>query len=46
MRWKQAQATWNEYREIVGISRNETNKAKDHLGIKSGQGCKDNKKCF
>lgn len=35
-RWKEGQATWNPYREVIGVSRKE---GQGPSGIKSGQGC-------
>lgn len=41
-RWKQAQATWTEYRVVVKISRNEIRKAKAHLELNLAKDVKDN----
>lgn len=45
-RWKQGQATWNKYREVVREGRNETRKSKAHLELKLAKDVKDNKKGF
>lgn len=45
-RLKQGQATWKEYREAVGVSRNETTKAKAPLDLNSAKDVKDKKKGF
>lgn len=42
-RWKKGQATWNEYREMVRVSWNETRKAKAKE-LNLVKGVKDNKK--
>lgn len=39
-------ASWNEYRDIVRISRNETRKAKAHLQLNVAKDVQDNKKGF
>lgn len=44
-RWKQGQATWNEW-DIVRICRNVTRKAKAHLELHLARDVEDNKKGF
>jgi len=45
--WKEGQAPWEEYRNIVRIYRDKTRKAKVHLELKLARNVKDNKKgCF
>ncbi|NWX33671.1 RTJK polymerase, partial [Notiomystis cincta] len=43
-RWKQGQAAWNEYREVVRVSRNEMRKAMAYLELNLAKDIKDNKK--
>lgn len=43
------QATWNEYKEVVRVSRNETRKSRGHLEFnlaKDNKENKDNKELF
>jgi len=44
--WKEGQATWEEYRNMVRTCRNGTRKAKAHLELKLARDVKDNKKDF
>ena len=44
--WKEGQATWEEYRNIVRICRKPTRKAKVHLELNLARDVKDNKKGF
>ncbi|NWT63551.1 RTJK polymerase, partial [Erythrocercus mccallii] len=44
--WKEGQATWEEYREVVKGCRDATRKAKASLEIKLAREIKDNKKSF
>lgn len=44
--WKQGQVSWNEFREVVRISRNETRKTKAHVELKLDKDVKDNKRGF
>lgn len=45
-RWKQGQVTWDEYREVVSVSRNEIRKVKAHLELNLAKNVKDKKKGF
>lgn len=40
------QETWNEYKEVVRISRNETRKAKAYVEFNLTENIKDNKESF
>lgn len=40
------QAAWNEYKEVVRISRNETRKAKAYVEFNLAEDIKDNKESF
>lgn len=40
------QATWNEYKEVVRESRNETRKSRGHLEFNLAKDNKDNKELF
>jgi len=44
--WKERQATWEEYRNVVRACRDATRKAKVHLEFKLTRDVKDNKKGF
>jgi len=47
--WKEGQATWEEYRNVVRACRDATRKAKVHLELnlaRTGSCVKDNKKGF
>ena len=44
--WKVAQATWEEYRNIVRACREATRKAKVHLELNLARDVKDKKKGF
>jgi len=44
--WKEGQATWEEYRNIVRECRDATRKAKAHLELKLARDVKNNKKGF
>ena len=44
--WKEGQATWEEYRNVVRESREEMRKAKAHLELNLPRDVKDNKKGF
>jgi len=45
--WKEGQATWEEYRNVVRACREATRKAKVHLELNLSRGVKDSKKgCF
>lgn len=46
MRWKQGQATWDEYRDVVRVCRNAARKAKAHLELNLAKDGMDNKKGF
>ena len=37
--WKEGQATWEEYRNVVRACRDATRKAKAHLELKLAKGC-------
>jgi len=43
--WKEGQATWEEYRNVVRACRDATRKAKAHLELKLARDVKNNK-CF
>lgn len=43
-RWKQGQVTWNEYRGVVRVSKNEIRKATAHLELNLSKDVKDNKR--
>ena len=44
--WKEGQATWEEYRNVVRACRDATRKAKVHLELNLKREVKDNKKGF
>jgi len=44
--WKEGQATWEEYRNVVRECRDVTRKAKAHLELKLARDVKNNKKGF
>jgi len=44
--WKEGQATWEEYRNIVRACREATSKAKAHLELNLARDFKDNRKGF
>jgi len=44
--WKEGQATWEEYRNVVKACRDATRKAKVHLELNLARDFKDNKKSF
>ncbi|KFR10440.1 hypothetical protein N306_01960, partial [Opisthocomus hoazin] len=44
--WKEGQATWEEYRNVVRACRDATRKAKAHLELKLARDVKNNKKGF
>jgi len=44
--WKEGQATWEEYRNVVRECRDATRKAKAHLELKLARNVKNNKKGF
>jgi len=44
--WKEGQATWEEYRNVVKACRDATRKAKAHLELKLAKDVKNNKKGF
>jgi len=44
--WKEGQVTWEEYRNIVRVSRNGTRKTKIHLELRLVRDIKDSKKGF
>jgi len=44
--WKEGQATWEEYRNVVKACRDATRKAKAHLELNLARDVKDNKKSF
>jgi len=44
--WKEGQATWEEYRNVVKACRDATRKAKAHLELKLARDVKNNKKSF
>ena len=44
--WKEGQATWEEYRNVVRACREETSKAKVHLELNPARDVKDNEKGF
>jgi len=44
--WKEGQATWEEYRNVVKACRDATRKAKAHLELSLARDVKDNKKSF
>jgi len=44
--WKEGQATWEEYRNVVRACRDATRKAKVHLKLNLAREVKDNKKGF
>jgi len=44
--WKEGQATWEEYRNVVKACRDATRKAKAHLELNLERDVKDNKKSF
>lgn len=43
---KTGQATWNQYKEVVRVSRNETRNTKAHLEFNLAKDIKDNKEHF
>jgi len=45
-KWKEGQATWEEYRNVVRACRDATRKAKAHLKLNLTRDVKDNKKGF
>jgi len=44
--WKEGQATWEEYRNVVRACRDAKRKAKAHLELKLARDVKNNKKGF
>jgi len=44
--WKEGQATWEEYRNVVRACRDGTRKAKTHLELKLARNVRNNKKGF
>jgi len=44
--WKEGQATWEEYRNVVRACRDAMRKAKAHLELNLARDVKDNKKSF
>jgi len=44
--WKEGQATWKEYRNVVKACRDATRKAKVHLELNLARDVKENKKSF
>ena len=44
--WKEGQATWEEYRNVVRTCREAMRKAKAHLELNLARDVKDNKKGF
>jgi len=44
--WKEGQATWEEYRNVVKACRDATRKAKVHLELNLARNVKENKKSF
>jgi len=44
--WKEGQATWEEYRNVVSACRDTTRKAKIHLALNLARNVKNNKKGF
>jgi len=44
--WKEGQAIWEEYRNVVRACRDATRKAKAHLELKLARDVKNNKKGF
>jgi len=44
--WKEGQATWEEYRDVIKAFRDATRKAKAHLELNLARDVKDNKKGF
>jgi len=44
--WKEGQATWEEYRNVVRVCRDAMRKAKVHLELSLGRNVKNNKKSF
>jgi len=44
--WKEGQATWEEYRNVVRACRDATRKAKAHLELNLARDVKNNKKGF
>jgi len=44
--WKEGQATWEEYRNVVRACRDATRKAKAHLELKLARDVKNNKRGF
>jgi len=44
--WKEGQATWKEYRNVVKACKDTMRKAKVHLGLNLERDVKDNKKGF
>jgi len=44
--WKEGQATWEEYRNVVRACRDATRKAKAHLELKLARNVRNNKKGF
>jgi len=44
--WKEGQANWEEYRNVVRACRDATRKAKVHLELNLARDVKDNKKGF
>uniref|UniRef100_A0A8B9FTL9 Reverse transcriptase domain-containing protein n=1 Tax=Amazona collaria TaxID=241587 RepID=A0A8B9FTL9_9PSIT len=45
-RWKQGQAAWGEYRDVVREARDQVRKAKAHLELNLARDVKDNRKGF
>lgn len=45
-RWEQGHPSWNEYKEVVRVTRNVTRKAKARLQLNMAKDLMDNKKCF
>lgn len=44
--WKKGQATWEKYRNVVALCRDETRKAKVHFKLHLTRDVKDNMNCF
>jgi len=44
--WKEGQATWEKYRNVVRACKDATRKAKAHLELKLARALKGNKKSF
>ncbi|KAK4816829.1 hypothetical protein QYF61_023893 [Mycteria americana] len=44
--WKKGQATWEDYKDVVGLCREKIRRAKAQLELNLATAVKDNKKCF